>query len=62
MTSTLITFGTLIGGLGLFLLAVRMITDGLRMAAGSALRELLGIWTRTPLRGIAAGLLITAIV
>ncbi len=62
MGSTLLTIGTLLGGLGLFLLAVRMITDGLRMAAGSALRELLGIWTSTPLRGIAAGVLITALV
>ncbi len=55
-------FGSLIGGLGLFLLAVGMITDGLRMAAGEALRDLLGRWTRTPLRGIGAGALITGIV
>lgn len=54
--------GALIGGLGLFLLAVNMITDGLRMTAGDALRDLLGRWTRTPLRGIGAGALITGIV
>lgn len=54
--------GALIGGLGLFLLAVGMMTDGLRMAAGEALRDLLGRWTRTPLRGIGAGALITGIV
>ncbi|KAA3626479.1 MAG: Na/Pi cotransporter family protein [Proteobacteria bacterium] len=58
----LLTIGSLLGGLGLFLLAIRMITDGLRLAAGSALREMLGVWTRTPARGIAAGVLITAIV
>lgn len=54
--------GSLLGGLGLFLLAMRMITDGLRLAAGSALRDMLRVWTRTPMRGIAAGILITAIV
>jgi phosphate:Na+ symporter len=52
----------LLGGLGLFLLAVSMITDGLKLAAGSALREKLAKWTRTPARGILTGLSITAIV
>ncbi len=59
---TFSNFGALLGGLGLFLLATSMITDGLRLAAGDALRTLLGQWTRTPLRGIASGSLITAIV
>jgi phosphate:Na+ symporter len=54
--------GQLIGGLGLFLLAIRMITDGLRLAAGNKLRDLLGSWTRTPLRGVLAGMAITALV
>ncbi|HEY9050609.1 MAG TPA: Na/Pi cotransporter family protein [Gammaproteobacteria bacterium] len=62
MQSYFVTFGMLIGGLGLFLLAVNMITDGLRLAAGNALRELLGKWTHTPLKGIASGVAITAIV
>ncbi len=59
---SLAELGALLGGLGLFLLAVSMITDGLRLAAGNALRDLLGRWTRTPLRGIGSGMLITAIV
>ncbi len=54
--------GALVGGLGLFLLAVGMITDGLKAASGDALRDLLGNWTRTPLRGIGAGALITGVV
>ena len=33
--------GSLLGGLGLFLLAVTMITDGLKLAAGDALRDIL---------------------
>lgn len=52
----------LAGGLGLFLLAVNMITDGLKQAAGHALRDLLGKWTRSPAHGIATGVTITALV
>lgn len=62
MQQNIIIIGMLAGGLGLFLLAVNMITDGLRLAAGRALRGILGNWTRTPGRGILAGLSITAIV
>lgn len=56
------TIGMLAGGLGLFLLAVSMITDGLKLAAGSTLRDMLAKWTRTPAHGILTGLSITAIV
>ena len=62
MHQSIITIGMLAGGLGLFLLAVGMITDGLRQAAGHALRDILGKWTRSPAHGIVAGLSITAIV
>ena len=62
MHQSIVTIGMLAGGLGLFLLAVNMISDGLRQAAGHALREILGQWTRTPARGILSGIFITAIV
>lgn len=62
MQQWLLTIGMLAGGLGLFMLAVTMITDGLKLAAGQALRELLGNWTRSPAHGIVTGLSITAIV
>ncbi|MDB4584143.1 Na/Pi symporter [Draconibacterium sp.] len=62
MQQTLLISGMLAGGLGLFLLAVTMITDGLKSAAGDALRGLLANWTRSPLHGIFTGLMITAIV
>jgi phosphate:Na+ symporter len=52
----------ILGGLALFLLAMEMMTDGLKDFAGQQLRHLLGQWTRTPLRGLAAGVLITGIV
>ncbi|NDV20621.1 Na/Pi cotransporter family protein [Pseudodesulfovibrio sp. JC047] len=52
----------LIGGLGLFLLGMRLMTKGLRNAAGNALRSILGKWTKTPLRGLASGFMVTALV
>ena len=62
MQQTLLVSGMLAGGLGLFMLAVSMITDGLKGAAGDALRGLLANWTRSPLHGIFTGLSITALV
>lgn len=56
------TIGMLIGGLGLFMLAVTMISDGLRLAAGNALRDMLSKATRTPKHGILTGVAITALV
>jgi phosphate:Na+ symporter len=62
MQQTIIITGMLLGGLGMFLLAVTMITDGLKATAGPALREMLSNWTRSPLHGIFSGVAITAIV
>ena len=62
MQQSIVIIGMLAGGLGLFLLAVNMITDGLKLAAGNALRNILGKATRSPVRGIATGVGITAIV
>lgn len=59
MTATLFQ---ILGGLALFLLAMEMMTNGLKSAAGHQLRHMLGHWTRTPLRGFGAGILITGIV
>ena len=54
--------GSFIGGIGLFLLGMMMMTDGLKMAAGDALKHILSEWTRTPLRGFLSGVLITSLV
>ncbi|MEJ2508639.1 MAG: Na/Pi symporter [Gammaproteobacteria bacterium] len=54
--------GSLAGGIGLFLLGMWLMTDGLKFAAGGSLRRLLARWTGTPLRGIASGALITSLV
>ncbi|HQB39066.1 MAG TPA: Na/Pi cotransporter family protein, partial [Deltaproteobacteria bacterium] len=51
-----------IGGLALFLLAMMMMTDGLKVFAGSGLRKLLSQFTSTPLKGVFAGILVTGLV
>jgi len=52
----------LLGGIGLFLLGMFLMTHGLRTAAGRALQNILESWTQTTLRGILAGFTITAVV
>jgi phosphate:Na+ symporter len=54
--------GGLAGGVGLFLLGMWLMTDGLKLAAGPALERILARSTGTPLRGLASGVLITALV
>lgn len=50
------------GGVGLFLLGMIILTDGLKELTAHKLRRLLVRFTKTPLRGAAAGALTTAIV
>lgn len=50
------------GGLALFLLAMQMMTDGLKAFAGARLKQLLERWTSTSTRGVAAGILVTGLV
>ena len=54
--------GSFIGGIGLFLLGMQLMTEGLKIAAGSTLRTILERSTSTPLRGILSGALITSLV
>lgn len=54
--------GGLVGGIGLFLLGMWLMTEGLKVAAGDALRTILHRGTRTPLRGLLSGAAITALV
>jgi phosphate:Na+ symporter len=56
------TYGGLLGGIGLFLLGMSLMTDGLKLAAGSALERILASSTRTRMRGLASGALVTALV
>ncbi len=60
--STWTTAGGLLGGIGLFLLGMGLMTDGLKLAAGPALERILAHSTKTRLRGLASGVLVTALV
>ncbi|MHB1227245.1 MAG: Na/Pi cotransporter family protein [Desulfurivibrionaceae bacterium] len=59
---TLSTLGNCIGGIGLFLLGMQLMTEGLKIAAGKTLRDILERSTATPLRGILSGAFITSLV
>jgi phosphate:Na+ symporter len=54
--------GGLAGGIGLFLLGMHLMTQGLRQAAGKSLKNVLQAATRSRLKGLLSGTLITAIV
>ncbi len=51
-----------LGGLGLFLLGMVIMTDGLKGLAGEALRRLLARFTRSPASGALAGAATTAVI
>lgn len=53
---------TVTGGIGLFLLGMVLMTDGLKTLAGDALRQVLARFTGSPLRAVAAGAGVTALV
>ena len=52
----------LAGGVGLFLLGMELMTDGLKLSAGKSLQRILKSSTKTPLRGVLSGALITSLV
>lgn len=57
-----IGIGVLLGGLGLFLLGMLLMTDGLKQAAGPTLGRVLTSSTQTRMRGLLSGVLVTAVV
>jgi phosphate:Na+ symporter len=52
----------LLGGIGLFLLGMVLLTDGLKAFAGEALRQALVRFTGTPTKAFASGALVTLMV
>jgi phosphate:Na+ symporter len=60
--SGLALIGALAGGVGLFLLGMGLMTDGLKLAAGPALERTLARSTKTRLRGLVSGALVTILV
>ena len=60
MSATLVE--NLLGGMGLFLIGMWLLSDGLKLAGGRVLRTVLSRWTGTSLRGVLSGALITSLV
>jgi phosphate:Na+ symporter len=60
--NSLSLIGGLAGGIGLFLLGMGLMTDGLKLAAGPALERIIASSTQTRIRGLASGMLVTALV
>ncbi|MAS08326.1 MAG: Na/Pi cotransporter [Ahrensia sp.] len=50
------------GGIGLFLLGMQLLTDGLRALAGDRLRQVLAAFTKSPVTGAATGAVTTALI
>ena len=50
------------GGLAIFLLAMAMMTDGLKSFGGEELRRLLAHWTSSPIRAVLTGAMVTGVV
>lgn len=57
----LATAAQVLGGIGVFLLAIGLLTQGLQMISGNVLSAALGRWTKTPPRGLLLGAVATAL-
>src|SRR6056297_3585479 len=53
---------TFIGGLGFFLFGIKSMSEGLQAVAGDKMRVFLEKGTKTPLRGVLTGALVTALI
>ncbi len=62
MTDQIHMILTFAGGVALFLLGMKLLTDGLKLAAGDSLRNLLSRFTSTVFKGVLSGILVTAFV
>jgi phosphate:Na+ symporter len=56
------TVFAIVGGLGIFLFSITMMTDSLKKLAGSKLRLILEKSTNTPLKGIFVGIIVTGLI
>ena len=56
------TVSNLLGGLGMFLLGMTLMSDSLKSFAGDSLRSALLAFTRRPITAFASGMIVTAII
>ena len=50
------------GGVGLFLYGIKLMSEALQFIAGDRMRHLIGTLTRTPLRGVFVGIIVTILI
>lgn len=53
---------TVVGGLGIFLLGMKNMSDGMQAVAGERMRKLIGIATNNRFLGVGAGLTVTGVI
>lgn len=59
---TIGTFATILGGLGIFLLGMKQMSDGLQAVAGPRMRKIVAVATTNRFAGVATGATVTAII
>jgi phosphate:Na+ symporter len=59
---TFSSFFQLVGGVGLFIYGIKIMSESLQAIAGDRMRQLIGSLTNTPWRGVAVGALVTALI
>lgn len=59
---TLLNAIQLIGGVGIFLYSIKMISESLQLLAGNSLQNLIGMLTKTPVLGVLVGTLVTVLI
>ena len=52
----------LLGGVGIFLYAIKLISESLQMLAGERLRSIIGMFTKTPVLGVFLGTAVTMVI
>ena len=56
------TFFSIAGGVALFLYGIKLMSEALQFIAGDRMRQLIGTLTKTPLRGIFVGIIVTVLI
>ena len=52
----------LLGGVGIFLYAIKLISESLQVVAGERLRNIIGMFTKTPVLGVLLGTAVTMVI
>ena len=59
---SLTSFFQVFAGVGLFLYGIKLLSEALQFLAGDRMRQLIGTLTRTPVRGVLIGMVVTMLI